>query len=47
VDLDFRELSQLGADHFKTIYKEKEQVTITKVFRMTTFFPSFVGEENN
>eukprot|EP01018_Ginkgo_biloba_P002192 Gb_33330 [translate_table: standard] len=43
----FDELSQLGVDHFKVLYKEENKTTIAEVVKMSSFFPSFVGEEDN
>jgi hypothetical protein len=34
-------------NHFNEIFKENERVTIAEVVRMTTFFPSFVFEDDN
>eukprot|EP01018_Ginkgo_biloba_P004985 Gb_28741 [translate_table: standard] len=43
----FDKLSQLGVDHLKGLYKEENKTTIAEVIKMTSFFPSFVGEEDN
>ena len=34
-------------DYFEGIYKEDSRASISKVVRMTSFFPSFVEEEDN
>eukprot|EP01018_Ginkgo_biloba_P015473 Gb_20637 [translate_table: standard] len=40
-------LANAEVDHFDGIYKEKNSASLVEVIRMSSFFPSFMGEEDN
>eukprot|EP01018_Ginkgo_biloba_P034237 Gb_24170 [translate_table: standard] len=43
----FEDLAMAGVEHFRGIYKEERRSKIAKVLKLTSFFPSFVSEEDN
>eukprot|EP01018_Ginkgo_biloba_P004890 Gb_27684 [translate_table: standard] len=43
----FEDLSKVGVEHFESTYKEENWAFIVEVIHMTSFFPRFVGEEDN
>lgn len=44
---NFEDLVRVTIDHFVNIYKEEERVSIVVVVKMTSFFPSFVNQDEN
>jgi len=43
----FKEIADMGVAHFKGLYKEPKRVNIAEILKITSYFPSFVGEEEN
>ena len=43
----FEDLVRVTIDHFVNISKEEERVSIVVVVKMTSFFPSFVNQDEN
>eukprot|EP01018_Ginkgo_biloba_P028285 Gb_00400 [translate_table: standard] len=43
----FPDLAPMGVNHFKSIYKELERANIAEILKLTSFFPSFLSEEDN
>eukprot|EP01018_Ginkgo_biloba_P027293 Gb_33895 [translate_table: standard] len=43
----FEDLSKVGTEHFKSTYKEDNRASIAEVIQRTSFFPSFIGEEDH
>jgi hypothetical protein len=43
----FRDLAQLGTQHFKALFSAERRVTIDAIIQLALCFPSFAGEEDN
>lgn len=43
----FEDLTSLGVDFFKNLYKATEEISIAEVIRVAQFFPRFIEEEGN
>jgi hypothetical protein len=43
----FEDLTQLGTNHFKNLFKADEQVSIDAIVQLALFFPRFVEEVDN
>ena len=43
----FLGLAEMGKNHFKTLYKADQRVSIVDIVRLALFYPNFVNEQNN
>jgi len=41
----FEGLAEFGVNHFQNIYKDLGSMNIGEILKLTTYFPSFVNEE--
>ena len=37
----------MGKNHFHTLFKEDRTTNLDDIIKLSSYFPSFVGEENN
>jgi hypothetical protein len=42
---NFKELADLGTEHFKKLYKAQEETSIAEIIKVARLFPCFVEEE--